>query len=116
MQIGVISLLDGLVYGMLLFMLASGLAEAYGKSLAGSVEAVLSNVMQPVSGDLSTQYAELPLALDTLPTRDELETQSKSKDKYIAQRARLLIEQVDGGKPLRRRIRTRFNCGNSVRT
>jgi hypothetical protein len=76
------------------------LAEAYGRSLAASVEAVLNNAMQPIDGDVSTQYAEIPLALDKLPTREELETQSKSKDKYIAQRAKLLIEQVDGGKPL----------------
>jgi neutral ceramidase len=76
------------------------IAEAYGKSLAASVEAVLNGAMHPVTGDLSTQYAEIPLTLDKLPAREELETQAKAKDKYIAQRAKMLLEQIDAGRPL----------------
>lgn len=76
------------------------LAEAYGRSLAGSVEAVLDGPMHAVEGDLSTQYTEIDLALDTLPSRDDLQKQSKSSDKYTAQRARQLLEQIDAGQPL----------------
>jgi len=76
------------------------LARAYGHSLADSVEAVLAGVMQPISGSLDARYAEVPVALDTLPTRDELEKQSQSGEKYLAQRAKVLLKQIDAGQPL----------------
>lgn len=76
------------------------LAEEYGKSLASSVDAVLAGPMQAIDGPLSTKYAEIDLALDRLPTREELVQQSESKDKYVAQRAKMLLTQIDTGKPL----------------
>jgi hypothetical protein len=76
------------------------LARDYGRSLAQSVDAVLEGVMTPVAGDFDLQYSELPLALAELPTRDDLLNQAQGKDKYIAQRARLLLAQVDAGRPL----------------
>jgi len=76
------------------------LAEEYGRSLATSVDAVLAGPMQSIDGSLSTKYSEIELALDRLPTRDDLVQQSKSNDKYVAQRAKILLAQVDAGKPL----------------
>jgi hypothetical protein len=76
------------------------LAEEYGRSLAASVDAVLAGPMQAIDGKLATQYAELDLPLDALPSRDDLEAQAKSTDRYVAQRAKLLIEQLNAGKPL----------------
>jgi hypothetical protein len=76
------------------------LARDYGRSLAGSVNAVLSGVMNAVDGNLETRYAEISLALDKLPTRDELVAQSHSADKFVASRGRLLLRQIDGGQPL----------------
>ncbi|MFN0055914.1 MAG: neutral/alkaline non-lysosomal ceramidase N-terminal domain-containing protein [Planctomycetales bacterium] len=75
-------------------------AEEYGRVLAQAVEAVLTAPMQSLDGKLTTRYAEVPVALDTLPTRDELVKQSQEKDKYVAQRAKLLLQQVDAGRPL----------------
>lgn len=78
-------------------------AREYGKSLADSVDAALGGVMTAVEGDLETRYAEYALAFDKLPTRDELAGQAQSTekaDRFVAQRAALLLKQIDGGKPL----------------
>jgi hypothetical protein len=76
------------------------IAQEYGKSLARSVEAALAGVMMPVEGSLDMRYAEIPLALDKLPTRDDLLMQAESKDKFVVQRARALLKQIDSGTPL----------------
>jgi hypothetical protein len=76
------------------------LAEKYGKMLASAVNGVLSNPMTPISGSIQTAYTEVPLALATLPTRDELVAQTKDTNKYVAMRAKMLLEDLDGGQPL----------------
>ncbi|MSR58550.1 MAG: hypothetical protein EXS05_12990 [Planctomycetaceae bacterium] len=76
------------------------LAEEYGRSLAQSVEAVLNSPMTAVDGDLTAKYAEINISLDKLPTPDELTAQSGDSNKYIAQRAKLLLEQLAAGRPL----------------
>ena len=76
------------------------IAQNYGKSLASSVDAALAGVMTPVDGSLDMRYAEIPLTLDKLPTRDDLVKQGESTDRFIVQRARALLKQIDGGKPL----------------
>lgn len=76
------------------------LAKKYGLALAEAVERVLSNEMSPVAGRLVTSYAEIELPLDRLPTREELVAQSQSSNKYEAARAKMLLAQIDGGRPL----------------
>jgi hypothetical protein len=76
------------------------LAEKYGKMLAASVNGVLSQPMTPISGTIQTAYSEIPLALATLPTRDELVAQTNDTNKYIAMRAKMLLEDIDAGEPL----------------
>jgi hypothetical protein len=75
-------------------------AQEYGRSMARSVDAVLAGVMKRVEGGLVTRYAEVPLALDTLPTRDQILKQLESKNKYEMYRAQMLLKQIDGGRPL----------------
>jgi len=76
------------------------LAEKYGRLMAEAVEKVVADKMTPITGRLSTSYAEIDLPLATLPTRDELASQAASNDKYQAARAKLLLAQIDGGQPL----------------
>ncbi len=76
------------------------LAREYGRSLAASVNAVLSGVMNAIEGHLETNYAEVSLSFGKLPTRDELVAQSQSADKFVASRGRLLLRQVEGGRPV----------------
>jgi Neutral/alkaline non-lysosomal ceramidase, N-terminal len=76
------------------------LAEKYGKQLATAAEAVLSGPLTPITGRLATSYREIPLAFAQLPTNDELVMQTKDTNKYIAMRAKMLLEEIDTGKPL----------------
>lgn len=76
------------------------LAEKYGKQLAAAVEEVLAMTLSPVSGSLAMSYAEIPLAFAKLPTREELVTQTKDTNQYIVMRAKMLLEEVDAGRPL----------------
>jgi hypothetical protein len=71
------------------------LAQTYGARLAQAVEDVLAAPMQPLSGEIAAVYREIPLALDTLPTREELEQQTRSDNKYVVSRAKLLLAQLD---------------------
>jgi hypothetical protein len=78
------------------------LARHYGRRLADAVETVLlTSKMHPVQGTLRTSYAEIDLPFDELPTRDEIELNSKSENRYEVARAKILLEQIDGGVPLR---------------
>ncbi len=77
------------------------LAQHYGRQLASAVESVLlTSKMHPVEGTLRTSYAEIGLPLDTLPTRETIELNSKSENRYEAARAKMLLAQIDSGGPL----------------
>jgi neutral ceramidase len=58
------------------------LAEKYGKQLAKAVEEALAGPLTPITGSLTTKYTEIALAFAELPTRDDLETQTKDTNKY----------------------------------
>lgn len=75
-------------------------APEYGKRLAGAVDGVLGGVMRPVEGNLATTYQEVELPLGTLPTREELEKQAASTDKYQVLRAKQLLSKLDANMPL----------------
>lgn len=76
------------------------LAEKYGNRLATAVDEVLQQPMQPIEGSIKTSHADIPLALATLPTRDELVAQTNDTNKYIAMRAKMLLEDIDAGQSL----------------
>ena len=76
------------------------LAQQYGKRLATAVERVVEAPLQPISGTLASSYAEIDLPFAKLPSRGELLSESMSSDKYVANRAKLLLAQLDGGEPL----------------
>ncbi len=75
-------------------------ARNYGHQLAAAVEETIARPLQPITGKLACGYQELPLAFDKLPTPAELEAESRSSNKYAAQRAKLLLAQIAGGQPL----------------
>jgi len=77
------------------------LAKHYGRRLATAVEAVvLTSEMTPVESSLTTRYREIKLALGDLPTRETLKKDSASSNKFVAARARMLLEQLDDGNAL----------------
>lgn len=71
------------------------LARDYGRQTADGVDAVLAKPMKPITGNLSTAYSEIDLPLATLPTREQLQADTKSDNRYTARRAALLLEALD---------------------
>ena len=76
------------------------LAMEYGERLAKAVDKVLENPMQVVKAKLSSSYQEIDLPLDTLPTKEEIEADTKSKNRYIAARAKMLLSEINAGRSL----------------
>lgn len=71
------------------------LAQQYGHQLADSVAVVLQGLMQPISGRLQVAYREIPLALDHLPSVEQLQQTVKSSNRYERARAAMLLEEFD---------------------
>jgi hypothetical protein len=71
------------------------LAAEYGRQLADGVDAVLKAPMGAVEPRLSTVYVAVDLPLADLPSREVIVKDSLSKDRFIASRAKLLLEQMD---------------------
>lgn len=81
----------------------TALAEHYGRRLADAVEAVvLTSAMRDVGGLLATDYREVELAFDSLPSQAQLAGDAASKDPYVASRAKLLLAEIETGGQLSR--------------
>ncbi len=75
------------------------LASEYGKRLASAVKAAM-NQTQMVAPKLSTTYTLTPVAFGPLPTREDLEKDRVSDNKYASARAQHWIRLLDAGKEL----------------
>ncbi len=71
------------------------LAQAHGRSLATAVEAALTTKLRPLSGDIRAAYREIPLAYDTLPTREQLTERAKSGNTREAAHAARVLGRLD---------------------
>ena len=71
------------------------LAEEYGHQAATGAEAALNAGLKRIEPALDVRYAEIDLPFGAMPTRLQLETDSRSSDRYVAQRAKLLLGQWD---------------------
>jgi hypothetical protein len=69
------------------------LAEDYGRQIADGVDAVLVGAMSEVQSSLSTAYREIDLAFAEIPTQEQLQADTKSDDRYVASRARMLLAE-----------------------
>jgi neutral ceramidase len=70
------------------------LAQAYGKELAQAVESVVKAPMAPVGPALKTRFEQVDLPFAELPSREKLADDMTSKDKFIASRAKLLMNEL----------------------
>lgn len=77
------------------------LAEQYGQQLADSVDAVLRGAMTPIRGRLGAAYREIALPFAELPNREKLVVDTMSKNKFIAARARKLLDELEKNGSLR---------------
>lgn len=71
------------------------LAETHGKSLATSVEAALTTNMIPLTGSIRAGLREIPLAYDTLPTREQLLEKQKSTNALDKAHAGRVLTRLD---------------------
>src|SRR5262245_44081268 len=77
------------------------LARKYGKELAGGVEALLGGKMLSLASQWAGTYREIDLPYHQLPTREKLVQDSMSTNKYEANRAKLLLKQLETKTSLR---------------
>lgn len=70
------------------------LAEKYGNQLADAVDAVLAKKMHLVRNPIRSTYREIDLPFSELPTREKLVEDMRSKNRYVAARAKLLLAQL----------------------
>jgi hypothetical protein len=71
------------------------LAEQYGWQLAEAVERVVASRMRPIDGPLAASYAEIDLPFGPIPDRAHWESEAKSPNFSIANRARHLLKRLD---------------------
>jgi hypothetical protein len=76
------------------------LAEEYGRHLATAVDRVLDGPMQPVPASFQTAFREIDLPLAELPTREQLQQDATSENRYVAARARMLLSRIEQGQAL----------------
>ena len=79
---------------------AEELAVKYGKELAEAVEKVLAGKLAPLEAKLRMTYREIPVPLGELPTREAIVADVTSSNKYTAARAKMLLADIDAGRPL----------------
>jgi neutral ceramidase len=77
------------------------LAKQYGDRLGHAVAEVVNGVTKSLESTIATDYQEIPLRLDTLPTVEDLQDQAKDGNRFVAKRATWLLERIDGGEKLR---------------
>jgi hypothetical protein len=76
------------------------LAKMHGQSLATAVDAALSATAQPVHGPLREKFADVDIDFAAVPTRAELDEQTKAKDKLTVSHAQRLLKRLDAGETL----------------
>jgi hypothetical protein len=75
------------------------LAQSYGRQLAEAVDQVLEQPLTAVAPQLHTAFREIDLPLAALPTREQIEQDTQSADRYVAARAQLLRSEWEQGRP-----------------
>lgn len=71
------------------------LARNYGQQLADAVKAVLAQPMTPLPPEFQAIYREIDLPFQEIPSRDALLKDRENPNKYVANRARLLLQTLE---------------------
>lgn len=77
------------------------LCQQHGRALANAVEAALGAYPRPVRGPLKMALGEVVLKFAPPPSREELEQQAKSKNKWESRHADILLKELDDTGKLR---------------
>ena len=74
------------------------MAQHYGRRLAAAVESVvLTSAMNPIEGELLTEYREIDLPLAKLPTKKQIAKDAESTNRFVASRAKMLLKKLEDG-------------------
>jgi neutral ceramidase len=76
------------------------LARQYGTQLAAAVEEVLSKSLEPIAPRLAIAFETIPLELAQVPTREDIEKDARSGDKYVAARAKYFLAELAAGREI----------------
>ena len=71
------------------------LAQQHGRALANGVEAALIPRARPVRGPIRSALDTVTLDFAKPPSRDQLEQQAKSEDKYERRHAEVLLQELE---------------------
>lgn len=71
------------------------LAEKYGRMLAEAVEQTIAGRMLPVRGRLRTAFRTIDLEFESLPTREQLDADLKSSNRFVRARAAFLLKELE---------------------
>jgi hypothetical protein len=71
------------------------LAQAHGRTLATAVQAALGTRATPLTGTLSSAFAETALRYAPTPSRAEYESRLSSKEKQLAGHAKRMLDRWD---------------------
>lgn len=69
--------------------------KQHGRALANGVETALTVQARPISGPIHAAIDTVPLEFAHPPSREQLEEQTKSKDKYEGRHAQVLLKELD---------------------
>jgi hypothetical protein len=76
------------------------LARSHGERLASDVIRAIEGVHEPLQPRLEAKRVETSISFASLPSKDELEATAASTNKFEAIRARLLLAEINAGRPL----------------
>ncbi|MBI4657432.1 MAG: neutral/alkaline non-lysosomal ceramidase N-terminal domain-containing protein [Verrucomicrobia bacterium] len=76
------------------------LAMAYGERLAAAVDRALNGIQTPIQSRLTTSHREIVLPFDDLPSREELQKNLQSTNRYIAAHAKKFIRELNEGRAI----------------
>ena len=76
------------------------LSQIYGQQLAAAWTTSYAVRSSESTARCTTSFREIALPFASLPSREQLQETLQSTNKYEAKRAKLLLDQIDAGKPL----------------
>lgn len=77
------------------------LAQQYGRELAAAVNRVLEDGGKELAPTLVAEYEEIELAINPVPTREELAERAANSSGYEQRVLQHFVKQIDAGVPLR---------------
>jgi hypothetical protein len=76
------------------------LCKKYGRELADAVEDALVGKVAPITGDSAAKYAAIALPFDKLPSRGQWESERRSKDHTVRNRAEHYLKLLSRGEKI----------------